>query len=43
MAELKPKPKRKKPNPFNRLPINPPKGWRETYTLPAAQFRVIPK
>lgn len=40
-AKIKKSPK--KPNPFNRTPISPPKGWREPYTLPAAQFRVIPR
>jgi hypothetical protein len=35
--------KTKRPNPFNRLPINPPKDWREKYTLPGKEYRVIPK
>lgn len=28
---------------FNRLPISPPKEWKEQYKLPAKEFRVIPQ
>lgn len=35
--------KTKRPNPFNRLPINPPKDWKGKDVLPNHNFRAIPK
>lgn len=38
-AEKKPK----KPNPFNRLPINPPKEWKDRQKVPNFNYRMIPR
>lgn len=35
--------KKKGSNWFNRVPINPPKGWKDKIILPNSNFRAINK